>query len=119
MGRDVMSVVDGELRVYGVDGLRVADASIMPRVTSGKTMTPCVVIGEMAAAILRREMIFDWHERQALGTRSNGEIGTGVLSSRSTYCWGNDSHPPPSALYKAIRSVVTAVWLSANRSSFP
>jgi choline dehydrogenase len=46
MGRDAMSVVDGKLKVYGVDGLRVADASIMPRVTTGNTMAPCVVIGE-------------------------------------------------------------------------
>ena len=52
MGRDAMSVVDGRLRVYGVDGLRIADASIMPRVTTGNTMAPCVVIGELAAAFL-------------------------------------------------------------------
>jgi hypothetical protein len=44
---------------------------------------------------------------------------TSLLVSRSPYCWGNDSHPPPSALYKAIRFVVTAVWLCAKRSSFP
>jgi choline dehydrogenase-like flavoprotein len=50
-----MSVVDGQLRVYGVDGLRVADASIMPRVTTGNTMAPCVVIGERAAAMLQEE----------------------------------------------------------------
>jgi choline dehydrogenase len=50
MGRDAMSVVDGRLRVYGVNGLRIADASIMPRVTTGNTMAPCVVIGEQAAA---------------------------------------------------------------------
>ncbi|MET1025865.1 MAG: GMC oxidoreductase [Dongiaceae bacterium] len=55
MGRDAMSVVDGKLKVYGVDGLRIADASIMPRVTSGNTMAPCVVIGEQAAAFLQRE----------------------------------------------------------------
>lgn len=55
MGRDAMSVVDGQLRVYGVDGLRVADASIMPRVTTGNTMAPCVVIGERAAAMLQEE----------------------------------------------------------------
>jgi choline dehydrogenase len=55
MGRDAMSVVDAGLRVYGVDGLRSADASIMPRVTSGNTMAPCVVIGERAADLLRRE----------------------------------------------------------------
>src|SRR5205823_7936349 len=36
---------------------------------------------------------------------------TSFLVSRSLYCGGNDSHPPPSALYKAIRFVVTAVWL--------
>jgi choline dehydrogenase len=56
MGRDAMSVVDGKLKVYGIDGLRIADASIMPRVTTGNTMAPCVVIGEQAAAILQREM---------------------------------------------------------------
>lgn len=48
MGVDAMSVVDGELKVYGIDGLRIADASIMPHVTSGNTMAPCVVIGERA-----------------------------------------------------------------------
>ncbi|HKW33358.1 MAG TPA: GMC family oxidoreductase N-terminal domain-containing protein [Candidatus Acidoferrum sp.] len=55
MGRDATSVVDGKLRVYGVDGLRIADASILPRVTTGNTMAPCVVIGEQAAAFLQKE----------------------------------------------------------------
>jgi choline dehydrogenase-like flavoprotein len=49
MGCDPMAVVDGALNVYGVDGLRVADASVMPRLPSGNTMAPCVVIGERAA----------------------------------------------------------------------
>ena len=53
MGRDAMSVVDGKLKVNGVDGLRIADASVLPRVTTGNTMAPCVVIGERAAALLR------------------------------------------------------------------
>lgn len=53
MGRDPMSVVDNQLRVYGVKKLRVADASIMPHVTSGNTMAPCVVIGEKAAETIR------------------------------------------------------------------
>jgi len=52
MGRDAMSVVDSKLKVYGAEGLRIADASIMPRVTTGNTMAPCVVIGERAAEIL-------------------------------------------------------------------
>ena len=55
MGRDAMSVVDGQLKVYGVDGLRIADASILPRVTTGNTMAPCVIIGERAAQILQTE----------------------------------------------------------------
>ena len=49
MGRDAMYVVDGNLKVCGVDNLRIADGTIMPRVTNGKTMAPCVVIGERAA----------------------------------------------------------------------
>ena len=53
MGRDAVSVVDNQLRVYGVKKLRVADASIMPHVTSGNTMAPCVVIGEKAAEAIR------------------------------------------------------------------
>ncbi|MFS3137159.1 GMC family oxidoreductase [Gluconacetobacter sacchari] len=55
MGRDGMSVVDSQLKVYGVTNLRVADASIMPRITTGNTMAPCVIIGERAAEALRTD----------------------------------------------------------------
>jgi choline dehydrogenase len=48
-----MSVVDGELKVYGIERLRIADGSIMPRVTTGNTMAPCVIIGERAAEIIK------------------------------------------------------------------
>jgi choline dehydrogenase-like flavoprotein len=54
MGRHHMSVVDGQLKVYGVEGLRIAVASILPRVTRGNTMAPSIVIGEQAAAFLQR-----------------------------------------------------------------
>src|ERR1700740_2111125 len=55
MGRDEMSVVDNRLRVYGIDNLRIADGSIMPRVTTGNTMAPCVVIGERAAELIKMD----------------------------------------------------------------
>jgi choline dehydrogenase len=53
MGRDEMSVVDANLKVYGIDNLRIADASVMPRVTTGNTMVPCVIIGERAAEVAK------------------------------------------------------------------
>jgi choline dehydrogenase-like flavoprotein len=53
MGRDAMSVVDHQLRVYGLDNVRIADGSILPRVTTGNTMAPCVVIGERAGEFLK------------------------------------------------------------------
>ncbi|MDR3575255.1 MAG: GMC family oxidoreductase N-terminal domain-containing protein [Anaerolineaceae bacterium] len=55
MGQDAMAVVDPQLRVYGVDGLRVADASIMPTVTSGNTVATCFMIGARAANIILGE----------------------------------------------------------------
>ena len=49
-----MSVVDAKLQVYGIQNLRIADGSIMPRVTTGNTMAPCIIIGERAGEILRQ-----------------------------------------------------------------
>ncbi|MBK9607860.1 MAG: GMC family oxidoreductase N-terminal domain-containing protein [Betaproteobacteria bacterium] len=49
MGHDAMSVVDERLRVHGIAGLRVADASIMPTIISGNTSVPCMMIGEKCA----------------------------------------------------------------------
>ena len=51
---DPMAVVDPECRVYGVPGLRVADASIMPSVVSANTNFPTIMIAERAADFIRR-----------------------------------------------------------------
>lgn len=57
MGRDELSVVDGKLKVYGVENLTIADGSVFPRIPTGNTMAPCVVVGERASQILREELL--------------------------------------------------------------
>ncbi len=53
MGIDAMAVCDAQLRVRGLEGLRIADASVMPRVVGGNTNAACIMIGEKAADLIR------------------------------------------------------------------
>jgi choline dehydrogenase len=54
MGSDPLAVVSDRLAVHGVEGLRVIDASVMPRITSGNTNAPTVMIAEKGAEFVRQ-----------------------------------------------------------------
>jgi choline dehydrogenase len=66
MGNDGMAVVDERLRVRGLAGLRIADASVMPTITSGNTSIPCMMIGERCA-----DMVLDDAQNEEAATPAN------------------------------------------------
>jgi choline dehydrogenase len=73
MCQDAMSVVDERLRVHGLTGLRIADASIMPTIISGNTSVPCMMIGEKCADMVLADA----------GEGSAGRAGVASLASRA------------------------------------
>jgi hypothetical protein len=74
---DPAAVVDNRLRVIGVDGLRVVDASVMPNITSGNTNSPTLMIAERASDMIRED-------RRARASRSVAEKHEGTYARRQT-----------------------------------
>jgi choline dehydrogenase len=81
MGQDDLSVVDAQLRVYGVKNLRIADGSIMPTITTGNTHAPCVIIGERLAEILNARAYRSARRRPATTTSRVSPEGNAACPS--------------------------------------
>jgi choline dehydrogenase-like flavoprotein len=75
MGMDEMAVVDPRLRVHGIEGLRIADASVMPAVPSGNCHAGIVMIGERCADMIKEEHGLS---RVAVATQSTGRAASTV-----------------------------------------
>ena len=73
-----MAVVDSDLRVHGIDGLRVADASVMPSIVSGNTMATVYGIAERAAALVRNEVVRWRGDGELLGSTARVRAAVNV-----------------------------------------
>ena len=81
VGSHPMSVVENELRVHGLDGLRVIDASVMPAVTSTNTNAPTIMIAEKGAAMI------NGGAAKTCGVAKADGVGVGRVQRRGTPAW--------------------------------
>ena len=108
MGSDPMAVVDNELRVHGIDGLRVADASIMPTLTSGNTNAPCIMIGEKCAAMVLAPRLAGSAGRRRSGIRDTRRCYAVSSGPASSWSW------PEARRSKSCRTAATNCFVRAS-----
>ncbi|MGL5035311.1 MAG: GMC family oxidoreductase N-terminal domain-containing protein, partial [Microcystaceae cyanobacterium] len=102
MGKDNLSVVDPQLRVHGVEGLRVIDASIMPNVTSGNTYAPAVMIGEKGSDLLLGKTSFSTVPKSSSFSLGVKPVSKKILAILSEWgYWGEELVGPYDVLRQA------------------
>jgi choline dehydrogenase len=82
MGSDIMAVVDDELRVRAVEGLRLVDASVMPTVVNANTIATCVMIGERAADLIRKRQTVSFLTEAEPAVSSRGGARSALVRIR-------------------------------------
>jgi choline dehydrogenase len=100
------AVVDSQLRVFGVSGLRVVDASIMPVVTTGNTHTPTTMIGEKAAAMIRQPQASVFCRRARY--RVPAAAAAAVRAAAREYLDWVRMHEPGTRRYLVVESAASA-----------
>ena len=109
MGTDDTAVVDPELRVHGLDGLRVVDASVMPRIIRGHTHAPTVMIAERAADLIRAS-------QQTVNPRTSGTLKAG---RRQRFVRRQAATRPMAKLYSVVQQPIDELTyrLSGGRTT--
>ncbi len=96
MGQDDQAVVDERLRVHGVEGLRVIDASIMPTIVNGHTMAPTLMIAEKGADLIREQVMKMQLITRAIGAPLNRIDGAQKVTGAARYAY---EYPVESVTY--------------------
>ena len=120
MGHDDLSVVDAQLRVHGIENLRVIDASVMPNVTSGNTYAPAVMIGEKGSDLLLSQTNLPTVTKSSPLSLGVKPVSKKILCILSEWgYWGEELVGPYDVLIKAGYTIVFATAKGRKPPALP